>query len=46
MEPMRNSCGVRVTTHEAIADKEAWYMAWIVVVPAFLAQGTVRRRAL
>src|SRR5215211_1590306 len=30
---MRNSCGVRVTTCEAIADKEAWYMAWIVVVP-------------
>jgi hypothetical protein len=30
---MRNSCGVRVTTHEAVADKEAWYMAWIVVVP-------------
>ena len=30
---MRNSCGVRVTTHEAVADKEAWYMPWIVVVP-------------
>jgi hypothetical protein len=30
---MRNLCGVRVTTHEAVADKEAWYMAWIVVVP-------------
>jgi Phage integrase SAM-like domain len=24
---------MRVTTHEAISDKEAWYMAWIVVVP-------------
>jgi hypothetical protein len=30
---MRNLCGVRVTTCEVIADKEAWYMAWIVVVP-------------
>ena len=35
-----DSCGThaelvrwRVTTHEAVAGKEAWYMAWIVVVP-------------
>src|SRR6266508_2251596 len=32
-EPMRNSCGVRVTSHEAIDDTEASYMAWIVPIP-------------
>jgi hypothetical protein len=30
---MRNSCGVRVTSHEAIDDTEASYMAWIVPIP-------------